>query len=190
MAALPAVRVCAEEETSRDFKTYRECFAFIAAQENLAKDDETVLKLAAESGYERHLLFEKTGEEIAVVKASFYGARYNQIRGAQDNGRYYVFRIRPAGFTFVGTLEGNAYACGTENGVARFTCSLHWGANESIENVYVWNGRMFEQVSSDLYRVEDDGTPRRIRSFLDKAAPSTGSAMEGKGEKGVPHGKP
>jgi hypothetical protein len=152
-------------EDTRVFKNWKECFRFIAKEESLPTDDNTLFKLAAESSSKRHLLSEKTNEQVVVIKADYYWEKYSQIRGAQDNGRFYVFRIQQDGFTFAGALEGNGYTCGTMNGVARFYASSHWSAFESLDRVYDWNGTVFENTSCALYRYEQDGSKRLVKDY-------------------------
>lgn len=163
--ALYVVNAVPKDKAPRHFKTYQECFKFIAEEESLPTDDNALFKLASESSSQRYLLSEKTNEQVIVFKADYYGEKHSQIRGAQDNGRFYVFQIRQDGFTFAGKLEGNGYRWGTVNGVARFYSSSHWSAFESLDSVYDWNGTVFELTSRALYRYEQDGTKRMVNDY-------------------------
>src|SRR5580704_10420626 len=72
------------------FKSYWEAYVYIAKCESLPTDDNTVLKLAAESTMSI-VQIENIGT-LHIIEAQYYDGVYDRIRGAQANGRYYVLR--------------------------------------------------------------------------------------------------
>ena len=127
------------------FRDYAEAFRFIARHEELSTDEGTVFRLAADSSVEIWRF-----EQIPIlyfVTAHYYaGGLYDQIRGAQGNGRYYL--LRPLnheftaagnldrGFELVGIAEGNTYHWQTINSRPRLATTWHLSAAESPTNIY------------------------------------------------------
>lgn len=141
-----------EEAIGLKFSTYEETFRFIARQETIPMDDRTVFRLAADSDIEV-LRFENLAT-FYLVEANFYGGGiYNQVRGAQLNGRYYVLRslsedyIQPdnleKGFELVGILSGNRYEVKRSEGKLSIVTSWHVSATERGVHTYTWDGKAF-----------------------------------------------
>lgn len=129
------------------FKGYREAYVYIAKCESLPADDNTVLKLAAESTM-KVVQIENIGT-LHIIEAEYYDGVYDRVRGAQANGRYYVLRENNGKFDLAGILEGNAYRWSqTGKSVALQT---HWDSGEKNSEdgwiSYPWNGRAFGAIA-------------------------------------------
>lgn len=155
----------ASADEPRTFTNWRECFRFMVGDSDtmLQSDDDTLFKLAAESSMDRVWLGERTNRIVIVVKLDYLKGPYSALRGAQDNGLYYLFVPVENGFQYVGRMEGNGFKWGTPNGKARFTTNWHMSASESYENIYDWNGKMFRQTSRILYHYELDGNRKEVK---------------------------
>jgi hypothetical protein len=141
------------EKQTTHLRDYAEMFRFIAAREELPVDQGTILRLAADSSVE--VWHFDDIPVLYVITAHYYaGGLYDQVRGAQSNGRYYL--LRPLnqqftaagnldrGFELVGIAEGNTYRWETLNGRRRLITTWHLSASESPTNTYDWNGSKFE----------------------------------------------
>jgi hypothetical protein len=141
------------EKATADFHDYAQVFRFIAAREELPVDEGTIFRLAADSSVE--VWHFDDIPILYVITAHYYaGGLYDQIRGAQNNGRYYL--LRPfnqqftaagnldRGFELVGIAEGNTYRWETLNSRRRLITTWHLSASESPTNTYEWNGKKFE----------------------------------------------
>jgi hypothetical protein len=136
------------------FAGYREFFTFVGTNSNneMPINDDTVFKLAAESTIEVVDLSYKQMPHVYVVEPHYFRGIYDEIRGAQGNGQYYVLRPLAAdnavlgGFELVGILDGNAYTVQHVNGIPRFVCNWHLSAREHPESIYEWNGKKFERA--------------------------------------------
>jgi hypothetical protein len=91
---------------------------------------------------------------VYLVTVHYYnGGVFDQIRGAQGNGSYYILRPLSVysaldtdkGFELVGVVEGNSWKLMHSNGRCRFVTYWHVSAAESPESIYEWNGKFFEQ---------------------------------------------
>jgi hypothetical protein len=157
-------------EEDKEFSDLKECYRFIAADEELPTDDVTVFKLAAESTLDYIAVSDKPYVLFLVVKPNFhltatpplYG--YSSIRGAQDNGRYYAFVTVTKGFRLIGRMVGRSYKLSSSDGHLRFILDWHWSAFENYENIYDWDGVELKQISHILYRYEPDGARREIKN--------------------------
>lgn len=134
------------------FKSYREAYSYIARCESLPTDAQTVLKLAVESKTEIARV-ENVGT-LHVIEASYYVGIYDQLRGAQANGRYYVLREDNGKFDLAGILEGNAYRwCNTDKEIV---LQAHWhggGGNSEDDWIsYPWDGRCFGAIAPTSLR--------------------------------------
>jgi hypothetical protein len=127
---------------SQPFCGYEEAFKYIAACEGLPTDHQTLFSLAADSTLERSW-FLKTGEFL-IVKAEYYGQWKYGIRGAQGQGRYYVFQILGNKLRLAGILHGNTCRWSESEGTLQIITRWHVSASESPETVYTWNGQLFE----------------------------------------------
>ncbi len=154
------------ESVSRIFPTYKDCFRFMAEHSQMKVDDASLFKLAAESSMDRYWLDEKAESLVLVIKLDYLSGASSKIRGAQDNGPYYLFVPRENGFEHVGTIEGNNCKWGTRNGKASFTTTWHVSARESIEVVYVWDGATFKVTEHALYKYSEDGSRTKIKDYL------------------------
>ncbi len=135
------------------FRDYKELFAYIASQNELDGDDNTLFVLAADSQIDYQPWPGNLDEAVAIITANYYekmGLRkINRIRGASYNGRFYVVRPDGEGYALVGILEGNGYHWASINGKEALITSWHMSASESIETVYRWDGRIFRQVARE-----------------------------------------
>ena len=86
------------------FSDYVEAFRYIARREELPTDAGTVFRLAADSSVE---VWRFNDIPILYVITAYYyaGGLYDQIRGAQGNGCYYLLRPKNRGVTSAGKLE-------------------------------------------------------------------------------------
>jgi hypothetical protein len=135
------------------FKNYGAVFRFIAQQAELPTDTATLFMLAADSSIEV-LAFDEIPTLYLVTPHYFAGGLYDQIRGAQGNGRYYL--LRPLnrditavgnldrGFEVVGVADGNTYKWEWFNKRPRLVTAWHLSASESPTNIYDWNGSEFK----------------------------------------------
>ncbi len=137
------------------FTGYHALYTYIAQHEGLATDSNTVFKLAADSQTEV-LAVNKSLPWVYAVESHYYdGGAYDQIRGAQGNGNYYILRPLATndvnldtdkGFELVGILEGNYYELHYSNNVPQFIAYWHMSASESDPSIYEWNGTIFKHV--------------------------------------------
>ena len=135
------------------FKNYAAVFTFIAQQQDLPTNAATVFTLAADTSIEV-MVFDEIPILYFVTPHYFAGGLYDQIRGAQGNGRYYL--LRPLnrdftaagnldrGFELVGVADGNTYKWEWVNHRPRLVTTWHLSASESPTNIYDWNGSEFK----------------------------------------------
>lgn len=144
------------------FRTYHELYTFIAARayggDGMPTNTDMVLALASDTTTEIVGLANDEIPYVYLVTPHFYhGEVYDQIRGAQGNGDYYILRPltkwtddinagRDRGFELIGMGEGNTLRWTNSNGKIGFVTTWHISATESPESVYEWNGKTFEQV--------------------------------------------
>lgn len=134
------------------FAGYREFFTFVGTNSSneMPINDDTVFKLAAESTIKIINLDCKQLSYVYVVETHYFRGMYDEIRGAQGNGQYYILRPLTAdnaalgGFELVGILDGNAYTVQHIDETPRFVCYWHLSAREHPESIYEWNGKFFE----------------------------------------------
>jgi hypothetical protein len=153
----PARRAGGSPTATNTFATYQETFRFIAQNEGLPGDAGTVFRLAADSSVEV-LHFDRMPYFYFITARYYAGGIYDQIRGAQDNGRYYILRPLNQQFTEVGNLdrgfelacvaEGNTHRWRTFNDRLRLITTWHLSAAESATNIYEWNGKSFHAVKA------------------------------------------
>ena len=129
------------------FASYYDVYGFIAECEGIPTNADALLKLAAESKMEITPI-ENVGT-IQIIEANYYGDVFNEIRGAQLNGRYYVLRKHKRDFALVGILAGNIYRW--ENVGKRVKLKTHWhgglGNGEDDWQSYEWNGQTFGAIA-------------------------------------------
>lgn len=142
------------------FAGYREFYTFVAKRTygGMSTDADTLFKLAADSTTTIITLEDKQMPYVYLVESHYYnGGIYDQIRGAQGNGDYYILRPRATnytdldtdkGFELVGIAEGNSckLTYSNSNGKPRFVTHWHLSVDESPERIYEWNGRFFEEL--------------------------------------------
>lgn len=83
---------------------------------------------------------------LLIVKANLYGDSSqdhtdNVLRGASDNGPFFVLKCVPDGFKFLGVMEGNT--CTPQkpevrNGIKRAVIRCDWHMSENSHNVNVY----------------------------------------------------
>ena len=140
------------------FTNYQAAFRFIAQHERLPTDAGTLFRLAADS--EIRVWHFDDMPPLYVVTARYYaGGIYDQIRGAQDNGRYYVLRTFARDFSgvgntdrcfeLVGIAEGNIYTWQSINRRLRLITRWHMSAAESTTSAYDWDGTSFQFVRGE-----------------------------------------
>jgi hypothetical protein len=146
------------------FAGYREFYTFVAQHTSggVPTNADTLFNLAADSttkiitlgmGDSRN---EKMPYVYLVTPHYYNGGVFDQIRGAQGNGEYYILRPlskytaldTDKGFELVGILEGNAYTVQdiNVNETPRFVSYWHLSAGEHPESIYEWNGKFFAQI--------------------------------------------
>ena len=136
------------------FSSYRALYAFIAENNSIPTDADTLFKLAADSEMTILALGDRKLSYIYLVKSHFYnGGISDGIRGVQGNGYYYVLRP-PAtnytrfdagmGFELIGVLAGNTCTLTYSNRTPQFVTHLHSSAFDASQMVYAWNGSFFE----------------------------------------------
>jgi len=140
------------------FAGYRELYAFIAQNSGggLPTDANTLFKLAADSKTEIITLSDEKMPYVYLIESHYYnGGIYDQIRGAQGNGSYFILRPLATnyaardtdkGFELIGIADGNSCAMTNSNGKLQFVTHWHLSATESPESIYEWNGKFFELV--------------------------------------------
>ncbi|MCK5306326.1 MAG: hypothetical protein KAJ66_04265 [Candidatus Omnitrophica bacterium] len=154
----------AEEIELKIFLDYLDCFRFMAENNHLGTEEANICKLAAESSVER--CFQENSEEIILVfKLNYFKGRYSTIRGAQDNGPYYIFLEADDCFEYIGRMEGSSYQKKDSDGRMIFSTTWHVSSNESIESVYEYDGETFKHVSKALYQYSPDGLKSKIRVY-------------------------
>ncbi|HUW55820.1 MAG TPA: hypothetical protein VMZ92_04240 [Planctomycetota bacterium] len=127
------------------FSSNTEAFKTIARHEGLPQDEQTLFGLAVDStvervGTSRHGVF-------SIVRPQYYDDRKHRfgIRGAQGQGRYYVFQRNGSEWRLVGVLDGSSYELRSGGDKFSIITGWHMSASESPKIVYSWNGRTFEQ---------------------------------------------
>lgn len=140
------------------FAGYREFYTFVAQHfyGGMPTDADTLFKLAADSTTEIVTLSDEKIPYVYLVTSHYYnGGIYDQIRGAQGNGAYFILRPLATdyatlntdkGFELVGILAGNSCELTHSNGRPQFVTHWHMSAAESPESIYEWNGKVFEQI--------------------------------------------
>lgn len=131
------------------FTNYTGIFTFIARYELLPIDADTLFTLAADSRIDRSII-DGIGQ-VMVIESNYYGGgKFNRIRGAQLNGRYFVLRIDGDSFRLIGVLSGNAYRWDNVGSKRRLITSWHLSAAESPETTYTWDGAVFVPFSLSM----------------------------------------
>lgn len=133
---------CRPMVPAQPFGSYEAVFDYIAKCEKLSRDERTLSGLAADSTVERYH-FDRTGD-LSIVRAEYYGDSQFGIRGAQGQGRYYVFQTHGHRCRLVCILDGNGYRWDNVGDKVRIITWWHISAAESPETVYSWNGQIFE----------------------------------------------
>ena len=137
-------------ESPIHFQNHQELFGYIARQNELNEDDETLLKLASDSQVE-YFSRNSISPLRAVIMANWIKTGklqgVNQIRGHSGNGMFYVVEFSLSGIDLIGILEGNGWQRSIKNGHEIIT-TWHMCTVDSIERVYQFNGRVFEQTQS------------------------------------------
>ena len=140
------------------FTDYQAFYTFVANRTygGMPTDAESVFKLAADSTTEILTLEGKQLPYAYLVTSHYYnGGIYDQIRGAQGNGDYYLLRPLATdyttldtdrGFELVGIAVGNTWRLSHSNGRPRFVTTWHMSAAENPESILEWNGSVFESV--------------------------------------------
>ena len=102
------------------FAGYRELYTFIAQHTDggMPTNNDALFKLAADSKTEIITLEDERMPYVYLVEGHYYnGGVYDQIRGAQGNGGYYILRPLATnlselntdkGFELVGIAKGNS----------------------------------------------------------------------------------
>ena len=126
---------------NRCFNNYKEVFSHIATAERIVPSNE-IYDLTADSTVHRFYSHSKRLEGwIIVIEANLFGLqKYNKVRGAQLNGRYYVFHVKEKCFYFLGQLEGKMLEAEYEEGLPIFKTVWHLSAEEVPRSVYKFNG--------------------------------------------------
>jgi hypothetical protein len=139
------------------FKNYRELYAFISHEvfpdNDVPSGPDAIFKLAADSETETYALDNSPFYLWVITPHYLNGGIYDQIRGAQGNGAYFI--VRPlaknltsentdCGFELVGIASGNALNFSGYNQTTRFTTFWHISATEHPATTYEWNGKFFE----------------------------------------------
>ena len=137
------------------FSTYRDVYTFIARREGVPTNTDALFKLAADSETEIYA-FDDPPPYLWVITPHFYnGGIFDEIRGAQGNGGYYILRPlarnftsmdTDCGFELVGVAEGNSVSWRSLNHNPQLITTWHIGGGKPPETVYEWNGKYFEQV--------------------------------------------
>jgi hypothetical protein len=127
---------------SKPFESCEVAFSYIAQCERLPSDRHTLFVLAADSTLVRSN-WPQTGD-LVVVRAEYYGQSRFGIRGAQGQGRYYVFQTGDYGWRLVGILHGNSYRWDAVGDTLRIITATHFSAAVSDETIYTWKGQLFE----------------------------------------------
>ena len=81
-------------------------------------------------------------------KNEFWGI--SQIRGAQDNGLFYVIEKNGKGYDLIGILSGNSYRYTEFNGKETFITTWHISASQFNQCLYQWDGKMYTLMSSQI----------------------------------------
>lgn len=153
----------AADNDEKIFKNYKDCFLFIAKEQDLDKVEDSLFKLAAESTMRRMYINGQNNEmPLIIIESNYYNNMNNSIRGAQGNGDYYLFKVLKNGYEYVGKIGGNSYSCGTYNNYLRFITSWHMCAGENIESIYDWNGTSFTCTSNIRYKYNEDGSKMKV----------------------------
>lgn len=137
------------------FHTYHDLYTFIAQREGLPNAANSLFKLAADSETKIYA-FDAPPPYLWVITPHFYnGGIFDEIRGAQGNGSYYVL-CPPAtnftsldtdrGFKLVGVAAGNSLRWSSLNHNPPLITTWHMGGGPPAETVYEWNGKFFEQM--------------------------------------------
>ena len=125
------------------FESYGKIFSFIAKHELLEVDSARLLILAGDSKIDRSSI--GGIGDVMIIESNFYGDhRYNQIRGIQLNGRYFVIKKTQSKFELIGVLHGNRYQWNNVGKTIRIIASWHMSASDSPETTYTWDGNRFE----------------------------------------------
>jgi hypothetical protein len=143
------------EAKPRDFRSWHEFFAVIAGELDMDKTEDNIFQLAAES----NVVLTGSDENLILVKPNLFvwhggGITSNQLRGASDNGPYYLIRPTDSGFRLLGQLEGNV--CEYHGRISRnnknlsvFVCSWHDSQSSSPLTEYETDGETLRKVTAN-----------------------------------------
>lgn len=149
---LPALAEEGDLKTARHFDSYQQLFSYIADENGLGTDPQTILKLAADSRVEYLNSTTKDGPLRAIITANWINtqefAGVNSLRGASNNGLFYVVQFSYDGLQLIGILEGNGFKSSQVNGQEVLITSWHMSANEYVQTIYEWDGNVFKKKSS------------------------------------------
>lgn len=141
------------------FSGYSELFARIASLEGTPSDANSLLALAAEST----MTFRPTNDRslvFAVITVAYYnGSTNNQLRGASNNGSFYVIRLAhhpdKRGIDLVGIAYGNVFRWelrstttgpGATTTVPVLITSERVSSSQTKARRYEWDGSRFVLV--------------------------------------------
>jgi hypothetical protein len=132
------------------YADFREIFGRIISENGLYNDPEMVLQLSNECKVEYVTPASSKDGQLAVMTVNLINPEsgVNELRGASNNGTYYVLQITPTGMDLIGILEGNSWKQKTIDGKDAFVTTWHMSAFEYIETDYVFNGKVFQKTNS------------------------------------------
>lgn len=138
----------------RSFNSLQHVFRFIAKEEGLDTDPETLLKLAADSRSDRHYFRTDPSFHAYIVESTFFDPEDHMVvnRALNGKGSYYVVRQDQDGYSLVGWLQGNSYEIHEEEDAVKIVTSEHVSAWQSTRYVCVWDGTALRHTNT--YKTE------------------------------------
>jgi len=160
--------VCtAEAPEGKVFSSWQEFFTAIAGSLDMDVTPESIFSLAAESD----LTFSTVDPSLILVKANLFtwvdGYPINQLRGASDNGPFFLIKRQEDGLRFLGTMDGNqcdSTALASVEGKTRvvFECTWHMSASSFNVTQYESDGetlKVGESHTVDTQEKTDTAAP-------------------------------
>lgn len=115
------------------------------------------------------------GAKERIVKVNWFSDEqpgtpkgYNYVRGAQDEGDFYIYAIRNRMPVFLGVIHGGTWKAlrSTSGSFPDIETNSHWAWDESVINQYRYLDGQYQLVSSVLWRLSPDGkATERLRVF-------------------------
>jgi len=138
-------------------------------------DKDNIKKLVKDCVFEESDLNNNGIKEYIVQYNWFSDGRFNMakdhnmVRGAQGQGRYFIYELKNGNPIILGIIEGQKWkllSSKTSNYTDIETYE-HNSFNEGLTNIYKYSIDEYKLVSSILYEFQEDGSRKKLKTYFD-----------------------